>query len=150
MRLSDIVECIGPMGSTYRLLASTSQQKVTHTTSRRRWSIHTQIIFNYMICNREDIVFQQFGTLKRRNWYHIDEKNFCIRSSLWLPHQEFEWPLFGYYRKDVLVLVRYAVERASYDMIFTSSGFRKKINFCLNNFRGFSVTITDERNLWRT
>jgi hypothetical protein len=36
--------------------------------------------------------------------------------SLWFSHQEFEWLLSWYYRKEVFM--RYAVESASYDMVF--------------------------------
>jgi hypothetical protein len=43
--------------------------------------------------------------------------------------------------------VTYAIERASYDMVFTLSRFRHEINFRLNNLIGFSVGITDGRDL---
>lgn len=46
--------------------------------------------------------------------------------------------------------MRYVVERASYDMVFTPNQFTYGIKFSLNNLIGFNVGITDERDLRRT
>jgi hypothetical protein len=52
-------------------------------------------------------------------WHYVHKTSAHIRSSLWLPHQEFDRPLSWYYRREEFV--RYSAECASHGMVVIPS-----------------------------